>query len=747
MTPSARNQLQSLLSHVGDTTADTASVNLPADVLELHVETLGAIPLPIRSTSAAQLMSMAKPAHFGKGEETLHDPSVRDTWELSPNQVELHGKAWESQLADALQQLGSRLGLPSTAKLSTQLHSMLVYGQGQFFAPHQDSEKHDDMVATLVVSLPSAHTGGELLVDDRGALKQYTAPSDELGLVMFYADRRHEVLPVRSGHRVILTFNVLMQTQPITAPPEQVDQARALLQQHFETPAVSTFGRDLGVPQRLVFLLDHEYSQHGLHPDRLKGVDAQRVAILTAAADATGYEHALALSEIEETWDVQASIDFDDYDDHYDDYECEDFEETEGELNGFIDGSIVLTWWTDSKAPGAIRLPLDGDTEVCAVTPTAALQAYESHFEGYMGNYGNTVDRWYRRAAVILWPKSHAFFTRAEAAPQWALESIRLTVEDGDREYASSQVTALLATGIRPPVTALPTVLKIAAGLNQPETTMGLLKSFSFEALNVADAHDLAQIANLYRPSFWNEIFEHWNRNYHPSSESRSHWIEATLEPLCVGLRGANAANFADRIIEQMRNWLFDGVQFWNTRQDPTLRNDRLAELGPATATILLSANDRQASNLVGELQSLGASVLALLIATLRSNAAASTPPFDMIANSARDQLTELLAQPERSPNDWSITWTSTGGQDADRLQQFLNAPDERVLEWPLAKPRRQQIHMAIDQAGLPVTHSTRRKGSPHVLILRKTTELFTREALTRNQAARDLAWVAEHFE
>lgn len=87
MTPSARNQLQALLSHIEDTTADTVSVNLPAEVLELHVETLGAIPLPIRSTSAAQLMS-AQPAHFGQNEETL-------------------------------QQLGSQLGFPSAAKLRT----------------------------------------------------------------------------------------------------------------------------------------------------------------------------------------------------------------------------------------------------------------------------------------------------------------------------------------------------------------------------------------------------------------------------------------------------------------------------------------------------------------------------------------------------------------------------------------------------------------------------------------------------
>ena len=45
---------------------------------------------------------------------------------------------------------------------------MLVYGKGQFFLPHQDSEKDDSMVGTLVVSLPSHHTGGELVVSMPG---------------------------------------------------------------------------------------------------------------------------------------------------------------------------------------------------------------------------------------------------------------------------------------------------------------------------------------------------------------------------------------------------------------------------------------------------------------------------------------------------------------------------------------------------------------------------------------------------
>ena len=100
---------------------------------------------------------------------------------------------------------------------------MLVYGKGQFFLPHQDSEKDDAMVGTLVVSLPSAHTGGELVIDHGGESDTYRASKEELTFVAFYADCRHEVTPVRSGYRVTLTFNLLSgnetsRRQPVRSP-------------------------------------------------------------------------------------------------------------------------------------------------------------------------------------------------------------------------------------------------------------------------------------------------------------------------------------------------------------------------------------------------------------------------------------------------------------------------------------------------------------------------------------------------
>ncbi len=41
-----------------------------------------------------------------------------------------------------------------------------------------------------------------------------------------------------------------------------------------------------------------------------------------------------------------------------------------------------------------------------------------------MGNYGNTLDRWYLRA-VAVWPRDREFAARAEAGSHWTLSELR----------------------------------------------------------------------------------------------------------------------------------------------------------------------------------------------------------------------------------------------------------------------------------------------------------------------------------
>jgi 2OG-Fe(II) oxygenase superfamily len=456
MAETARERLARLLDDSKPAGSFSAQLLAPAHFLQLEVIGVGPVSLPVRALQAKKLIAVARRAMFGRGEETLTDISVRDTWEITPDRVMLSGPGWTALMDSALEHFRDELGLPPATGLRAEPHSMLVYGKGQFFLPHQDSEKHDAMVGTLVVSLPSAHAGGELVVRHAGESKAYRASKEELTFVAFYADCRHEVTPVRSGYRVTLTFNLLAGNEAPAQAADPVAQLAHCLTEHFTTPATPRYAvRELGPPNRLVYLLDHEYSQRGLNCNRLKGADAERAVLLRAAAERAGCEAVLALAEVKETWDAWPS-DSDPWDDHdyyedEDDEEYDNYEDPEGgsghddyQLNDLIDDEITLGWWTSPGGTGGEPISLHvSSSEVCATTPSAHLVPYQSEYEGYMGNYGNTLDRWYRRAAVVVWPRDRAFVARAEAGSQWALQELRNRIEAGDLEEARAAAESL----------------------------------------------------------------------------------------------------------------------------------------------------------------------------------------------------------------------------------------------------------------------------------------------------------------
>ena len=166
--------------------AFSVQLSVSARDVRLTVAGAGPVSFPVRAPQAKRMIACARPARFGRGEQTLTDLSVRDTWEITPDQVTLSGLDWDAVLAE----VRDELGLPARARLRAEPHALLVYGKGQFFLPHQDSEKDDTMIGTLVVSLPSSHTGGELLIEHNGKAVAYRASADEVSVAAFYADCR-----------------------------------------------------------------------------------------------------------------------------------------------------------------------------------------------------------------------------------------------------------------------------------------------------------------------------------------------------------------------------------------------------------------------------------------------------------------------------------------------------------------------------------------------------------------------------
>lgn len=86
--------------------------------------------------------------------------------------------------------------------------------------PHKDTPKGETHIGTLLVGLPSAFTGGELILRHNGeeatidwatgsATRSPEAETSlELPWVFFYSDVEHEILHVQSGHRLTLAYDI-----------------------------------------------------------------------------------------------------------------------------------------------------------------------------------------------------------------------------------------------------------------------------------------------------------------------------------------------------------------------------------------------------------------------------------------------------------------------------------------------------------------------------------------------------------
>jgi len=85
-----------------------------------------------------------------------------------------------------------------------------------------DTPRAQNQFGSLVVCVPCDHTGGELVVrhDGRQVTFDWSKDSKSIQWAAFYSDCEHEVLPVTSGYRVTLTYNLYYNNQGgrITSP-------------------------------------------------------------------------------------------------------------------------------------------------------------------------------------------------------------------------------------------------------------------------------------------------------------------------------------------------------------------------------------------------------------------------------------------------------------------------------------------------------------------------------------------------
>jgi hypothetical protein len=780
MGTAARDRLAQVLRGEGGAgAASSMELALPVEDIRVDVEGFGRLQYPVSAAQAKKLIKLAAPARFGKGEATITDPEVRDTWEVPRDRVRVE---WdEAALAAVLGDIREGLGLPWQCTVDIDLHSMLVYEKGQFFVAHQDSEKDDAMIGTLVVTLPSACTGGVLVVGQGEDCLAYTGSRTAHTLVAFYADRRHEVLPVKSGYRITVTYNLLLRGDTsghATGDDAAIAELAHCLTEHFTTGAVRYYGGPAGdPPSRLAYLLDHEYTPRSLRWSRLKGADASRCDRLRAAAGKAGCEVVLALADVKEThsaYDADAYYERGRYGRYRDGDDEGDADEGDAGQDGgsgtyviddLVDSEVAITHWLGSDGERAEDASLHiWSHEACASTPSGALQPYQSSYEGYMGNWGNTLDRWYKRGVILIWPREQAFANRAEVSPAWALDELDAQARSGDvagARVAAGTLGSFWANAARARESALlPKALRTASALADAAAAMALLEPFHVETLGADHAAALGAVAVRYGGEWARELLRTWfgDGKSWDYARGRRDWA-LTLPELSQALRatGSPGTDLARQLLALTWEWLRGRVTGEVASRSPSRREQALSELGEPLTALLRAAARLEATHLVDEVTDFVRiqphEVIPLLLAALRG---ASTLPDDLrgdrgfadLAKGCAARLRILLDQAPRAASDWSIQ-LAPGGCACDlcaTLTTFLADPRRRAVEWPLRKDDRHHVHSRIDVAELPVTHVTRRTGRPYTLVLTKTEALFDAEREARARDMASLAWLAAEW-
>lgn len=734
-----------------------AEGRLPAGHLSIEVEGLGPLPQPLPPTQAQALHDLSEPAQFGLRDQTLLDPTVRHTGEVSADRLSLD---WQPGAFAALKQaVAQALGVE---RLDAWLHNLLIYGPGQFFKPHQDTEKHPGMVATLVLVWPSPHIGGTLRVQlgqQETVLSSQHLQAQDIRWFAFYADCRHEVLPVQEGWRVALTFDLVL---PAKAERPVVDAA---LQTAVEGALRQQFGLDSDALNMApwVLLLDHEYTEHGLRWPLLKGDDRWRVATLREAAEALGLRLHLALAELHQTWSAEPAP-RSRWSRHDDDTP------EPGEL---IDESLSLDFRIDQQdhvGPRGSLVIRRGDTT--SFTETGRAHLVEEQYEGYMGNYGETLDYWYRRAALVIQLPQAAERDRFVLDFDGALaDLLRLA-----RSSSDAPALATLASRVQAAASTLAdrvslrgrelldACAEIAAVLPDPDAATALLASFDPCSFRPEDAAVLARLQRQRGALWLRGVVRRWRDPQSRRFASTTGWCAqwgaylSTPAPWPTPLPAfTQAALDAGWGLMPLDDW-FDACLAALTRNDQAGAKARPATRMQLQPGLLQAVNELaqslvlRADDGVEDLQVLIDHVLAhpglypstQLAPFVQSVGALSRqwPQDQPLHDRVTEALRNALAEPLRDLSDHrlhGVEWVCHC-KDCLGMIPWAESASAEPLVLAMAEQRRRHVQAQFEAAGAPLTVTTLRQGSPHKLVLRKPGDLQERDRAVREAWVRDLA-------
>ena len=653
------------------------------------------------------------------------------------------------------------MGIP--AAVDAVPYKLLVYEPGGFFLEHQDSEKLPGMFGTLLVGLPCAHSGGEIRIDpgngDHRVFDFSLNDARDFPALAFFADRKHEILPVTDGYRVVLVFNLVYAAGQT---PESIDDD-ALVQELAQTMA------DLaGSSEPVTLALDHQYTNTNFSTAQLKGNDGVRVDALRRAAKRAGVEIRVGLIEESESAQWENGYQYgQDYDSRYrrgrsrydDDDDLGPSSPTtfhEVELGESYDGSFHMSNWLpeDGADLGQVFL----DPEKIATGPNYKEdEPIDWSVEGYQGNWGMTAQYTYRYAGVMLWHPANTdsvleklplegqlswLGTYAAEARQHPADDARQRRVQGLLERIRQQLDRLDQYGpyrLQPVVDALALRGPSTVQLGMDDWSLWepvFVNSFQFfptdtweRLLPVFGDERISQVVERVGSEPWGrwsqpspkrlnallEVIAHQRREARKAAVMAQEWLQRVPDYLTVHLpKGDADATLLVNLLTAARPSVPEGDWTERVGQHVLRHLNRSTYLHDVLGAVLL--NQLPPSSLYDLLHQ-------TTVHKLRERTAARPQPYSDLSR----PLPEGMTAPEGP---------------YEGLMRFLMHPEQRVYRFVKAEAERTRMEHYVDRHQLDLDAKTIRKGRPYTLQLTKNDQSYHRAVAQFERDRELLGWL-----
>lgn len=693
----------------------------------LEINGLDELSFPINKIQVESLIKIAHKAPFGKGSETILDNTIRSAWEINADQIRFSNPKWQDLLSSILKETKQKLGIESN-NICANLYKMLIYEEGDFFLPHKDSEKEKGMFGTLILGLPSKHSGGELIVSFEGETTtiNFSEPTQnhQIPYCAFYADCTHEIKHLISGYRVVVVYNLIQELGEIIPKIEpkaaQVTELQNILNENKN-----------GVDYPKVILLGHQYTEENFSAQGLKGNDKTKAETLLIAAEKAGYYAKMGLV----TSYQMGQLESDDYGgrSYYDDYDEDSATGTMGEI---YDESIRVEHWANDNLPTLSGFTIDKDKIIKDFELNDG-EPDEQEADGYTGNAGMEMHYWYHYGAIFLWPKSQHFeileqktsyASRIDWLEYYTTNWTKISIKEQNIAHKivnslEMQVERNIGEKYKFDCIIDFLILKNDATYLQSDGIMILKKSI----LNI-EISKWNSVFEKYDPILFNDLF---SKAFIVQNENILNKIVGILKSL---LDTNNKAIFS--FLDIQINNLTDFLNGYNY----SILSDSISK--SIFLNCIYLCQESKDEELIKNIASIFTEFLnrhytnKILLAIIFDNGLYTHKLALKIIEIAKNDVQFRVNNKPQPPINWSreVPVGTSYRNVWTKLKPFLESPTEHEFLYKIGQADRTEMENAITNVKIDLQTETIRKGSPHTLKLTKNQSFYQSEMVKWNE-------------